>query len=120
MSLLTLTPARLVAGGGSPTNLTSLFQSLGANTGVVWDNTGHEALFILVGTTPTTLTSDIPIIIQGEPVQGQTSGALPVSTTQIVGPYPSQFDDVPTGEVEIDFSSATGISVALIQMPGVD
>ncbi|MCW2904450.1 MAG: hypothetical protein JWO67_6715 [Streptosporangiaceae bacterium] len=118
MSLLTLNAAQLVAGGASPTSLTDAFVSLGANTGVKWSNTGHEALFVQVGTTPTTLTSDIPLIIQGEPVQGQSSGVLPASKIAIVGPYPSQFDDV-TDMVEIDFSSQTGISVALIRWPGV-
>lgn len=114
--LLAPAPARLVPGGGSPTTLDDAFEPLGLNTGVTWKNTGREILFVSVGSTPTSLASRIPIRIQGEPVGPQPSGDLAAGAIWIVAPYPSQFDGAEE-TVTIDFSSAVGVSVALIRVP---
>jgi hypothetical protein len=121
MSLLTLTQTSLTQGGLTPTNLTSALTSLGANTGVLFVNNGRVALFVSVGTTATTATSDIGLTIQGQSVSGQSSGALPTSAISILGPWPSQFNKTDgTNDVQIDFSSSTGITLALVYMPGVN
>lgn len=121
MSLLTLTQTSLTQGGASPTNLTTSFTSLGANTGVKFANNGRVALFVQVGGTATTATSDIGVTVQGEPVTGQSSGALTVSDISVLGPWPSQFDKTDgTNDVQVDFDVQAGVSVALIYMPGVD
>lgn len=120
MTLLSLTPVNLVSGGTTPTDLTTSLVALGSNTGVVWANSGHEIILISVGTTATTVTSDIGITIQGEPVTGVSSGALPVSSMMVLGPYPSQFNKQDGSfDVELDFSSETLVNVVAVRIPGV-
>jgi hypothetical protein len=115
--LLAPASTRLGRGGGSPTDLTGLLEPLGSNTGITWKNTGREILLVSVGSTPTSLSSRIPIRIQGESVDPQPSGELAANAIWIVGPYDSQFDEQPSGTVTIDFSSTAGVSVALIRGP---
>ncbi len=118
MTLLTLTATPVTK--AAPLNLTALLTSLGANTGVLFTNTGRELLLVSVGATPTTPTSDIGLTIQGQTVPGVSGGALATTAISCLGPYPSQFNKTDgTYEVEIDFSSNTSVLVALIQMVGV-
>lgn len=119
MALLSLTAAPLST-KGQPTNLTSALVSIGANTGVLFTNTGRELLVVSVGATPTTLTSDIFLTIQGQAIPGVSSGALAVSAISVLGPWPSQFNKTDGSfQVQVDFSSSASISVALLQVPGV-
>jgi len=75
---------------------------------------------VSVGGTTTTLTSDIFMTVQGQSVTGQTSGTLTTSAISVLGPWPSQFDKTDgTNIAEIDFSSSSGITVALLNVPGV-
>lgn len=118
MALLTLTPTLLAK--TLPVNVTAAVASLGANTGVTFVNTGRELLVVSVGATPTTLTSDIFLTIQGQSVSGASSGALTANAISILGPWPSQFNKTDgSGLVQVDFSSSASISVALLQVPGV-
>jgi hypothetical protein len=118
VSLLTLNPVQ--ATKALPLNLTEALVPLGSNTGVLFTNTGRELLVVSVGTTATTATSQIGLTIQGQTVPGVSSGPLDVSAISVLGPWPSQFDRTDgTYQVEVDFSSATDVSVALIQMVGV-
>ena len=118
MALLALTPTAFTK--TTPTNVTTALTALGANTGVLFPNTGREILVISTGTTATTGTSDIGITVQGQAVPGVTSGALAVSSISVLGPWASQFDRTDGSyDVEVDFSSAAGVSVALLQMVGV-
>lgn len=118
MALLSLTPTAL--GKSSAVNVTTLLQSLGANTGVLFPNTGREFLVVSMGTTASTGASDIFITIQGAAVGSVTSGALTTSAISFIGPWSSQFDKTDgTYDVEVDFSSSAGISVALMQYVGV-
>jgi hypothetical protein len=120
MSLLTLTAVNLSQGGADPTNLTAQLVSLGSNTGVKFTNTGREILIVSVGATPTTPTSDIGTTVQGQTVPGVSGGALTATAISILGPYPSQYDKQDgTSQVEVDFSSQTSVSVALVHIPGV-
>lgn len=118
MTVLTMTATPLTK--ALPTNLTAALTSLGANTGVTFTNTGRELLVVSVGATPTTLTSDIFLTIQGQVVPGVSSGALAATSIAILGPWPSQFNKVDgTYQAQIDFSSSASITVALFQVPGV-
>lgn len=118
MALLTLTPNAL--GKAAAVNVTNLLATLGANTGVLFPNTGREFLVVSQGTTASTAASDIFITIQGAAVGSVTSGALGTSAISIIGPWSSQFDKTDGSlNVEVDFSSSAGISVALMQMVGV-
>lgn len=115
MALLSLTPT-VLGKATTPVNVTSALTSLGANTGVLFSNSGKEFLVVSVGTTATTGTSDIGITVQGQTVPGVSSGAISTSATSILGPWPSQFDRTDGSyDVEVDFSSSAGVSVALFQ-----
>lgn len=77
MALLSLNPTQL--GKATGLNVTALLQSLGANTGVLFPNTGKEFLVVSMGTTASTPDTDIFITIQGAAVGSVTSGALGTS-----------------------------------------
>lgn len=118
MALQTLTPTPLTK--AQALNLTSLLTSLGSNTGVSFVNTGREFLVVSVGSTATTLTSDIFLTIQGQTVSPASTGPLATSAISVLGPWPSQFNKTDGSyTVEVDFSSTTGVTVALLQMVGV-
>lgn len=118
MALLSLTPT--VLGKSGATNVTTLLTSLGANTGVLFPNTGREFLVVSMGTTASTPDTPIWLTIQGAAVGSVVAGALGTSAISTIGPWSSQFDKTDgTYDVEVDFSSAAGISVALMQMPQV-
>lgn len=126
MSLLTLTPVSLVAGGGSPTSLTSALSAspLGSNTGVLFQNTGHEVLVVQTNATTggTTVTSDIGTTVQGQTVPGVAPGAAQaVSTIAMYGPYPSQYNRQDgTNDIEVDFGTPANVSgVVVVHIPGV-
>lgn len=125
MALLTLTPISLVAGGGSPTDLTAALTAspLGANTGILFQNTGHEVVFVQTNATAggTTVTSDIGTKVQGQTVPGVSGGTQPVSDIRMYGPFPSQYDvQDGTEDVEIDFGTPANVSgVVVVKIPGV-
>ncbi len=125
MSLLTLTPTVLAAGGGSPSNLTALLAAgaLGSNTGVLFTNSGREILVVQTGSGgSTTVTSDIGTTVQGQTVPGVAPGsAQAASTIQLYGPYPSQYDRQDgTSDIEVDFGTAANVEgVVLLYLPGV-
>ena len=114
MALLSLVPTQLAK--SSALNVTNLLTSLGTNTGVLFPNTGKEFLVVSMGTTASTPDTPIFITIQGAAVGSVTSGALGTSALSTIGPWSSQFDRTDgTYDVEVDFSSSAGISVALLQ-----
>lgn len=118
--LLTLTPSTLVVAGTSAVNLTTALTSLGANTGVLFVNNGRRVLAVFVDGTPTTATSQIGTTVQGQTVTGVSSGALATTAITFLGPWPIAFDRTDGSfDVEIDFSSSTGVTVALLEIPGV-
>ena len=125
MSLLTLTPVVLTAGGASPTDLTAALAAspLGGNTGIVFQNTGKEVVYVQTNATAggTTVSSDIGTTIQGQTVPAVPGGTQPLSDLRMYGPYPSQYDRQDgTSNVEIDFGTPANISgVVVVRMPGV-
>jgi hypothetical protein len=124
MTLLTLTPIQLTPGGGSPTDLTAALTAspLGSNTGIVFENTGHEIVIVSTNSTGnTTVTSDIGTTVQGQAVPGVSGGTQPASDIRIYAPYPSQYDKQDgTYDVEIDFGTEADIAgVVVIRIPGV-
>lgn len=117
MARTALTPTVL---GTAGVNLTSALAALGSATGVSWSNTGREALYVSVGTTPTVVTENIGATVLGQAVTAPTV-SLSASTVYLLGPFPSAYDQPSTGsnQVYLDFSSSTNVSVALVQMQGV-
>lgn len=100
--------------------LNPTYATLTGATGISFPNTGHEVVAVINGSTASTAT----VNFAGAPL-GQTitpfSVALPTSNTtpQFLGPFhPTQFNDA-NGNVNIDLSSVTGLTVAVLQIPGV-
>jgi hypothetical protein len=89
-------------------------------TGVQWQNTGKEKLAVLNGATASTATINLPPGYAGQAVTPftaplPTSNALP----QYLGPFDRAFNQA-DGNIYIDLSSVTGVTVALLQDPGVN
>lgn len=115
MALTLLTPTPL-GKAQALVNVSSLLASLGANTGVYFPNTGKEILVISMGTTAANISTPINFTVQGAAVGSVSAGALGTSAISMLGPWSSQFDRTDgTFDVEVDFSSSAGISVALVQ-----
>lgn len=96
------------------------YQTMTGFTGVQWSNTGREILLVNLGSTATTETQNIGVSVLGQAV-AVLSQTPTVSTITPYGPFPSVFNQPSSGtnQVYIDFSSVTGLTVALLQMPGV-
>jgi hypothetical protein len=118
MARTALTPVVLGTGGN---NLTTALAALGAATGVQWSNTGREVLYVSVGTTPTVVTEQIGTTVLGQAVTAPTVN-LAASTVYTLGPFPAQFNQPSSGtnQLFLDFSVSTNVSVALVQIPGVN
>ena len=125
MALLSLAPINLVAGGASPTDLTAALTAspLGANTGVLFQNTGREVLVVQTNATgTTTVTSDIGTTVQGQAVPGVAPGAAqPLSDIRIYGPFPSQYNRQDgTNDIEVDLGTPANVAgVVVLHLPGV-
>ena len=118
MARTALTPVVLGTAGNS---LTAALAALGSATGVQWSNTGREVLYISVGGTPTVVTEQIGTTVLGQAVTAPTVN-LAASTIYTLGPFPAQFNQPSSGtnQIFLDFSSSTAVSVALLQIPGVN
>lgn len=120
MTLLSLTPAQFPKTGASaPVNLTSLLAAgtLGSNTGVTFSNTGHEVLFIQMGSSTSTCSIAIGTTIEGQAVAALTP-TLTVSAVNVLGPFPS--DENVSGSIQITFGTPANVTgVALLQFVGV-
>jgi hypothetical protein len=117
MARTTLTPVSLTK--ATPLQVTANLTSISAFTGVQWVNSGREFLVIVLGATAASVTENIGITIQGQPVTAPAP-ALTVSATQILGPFPTQFNQTDgTNNIYLDFTSTVACSVMLCLMPGV-
>lgn len=96
------------------------YQAMTGYTGVSWSNTGREVLWVNLGSTATTETENIGVSVLGQAVTALTQTPT-VSAITPYGPYPSVFNQPSSGtnQVWIDFSSVVGLTVALLQIPGV-
>lgn len=115
MSRLALTPQ--IAGYNG---VTLTYESMTGFTGVEWSNSGREILLVDLGSTSSTMTENIGVSILGQDVTPLTETPT-VSTITPYGPFPSVFNQPGSGtnQIWIDFSSVTGLTVALLQIPGV-
>jgi hypothetical protein len=115
MARQTLTPQVLTYNGVLPT-----YVAMTGFTGVAWSNTGREILLVNLGSTATTETENIGVSVLGQGVTALTVTPT-VSAITPYGPFPSAFQQPSSGtnQVWVDFSSVVGLTVALLQMPGV-
>lgn len=79
-----------------------------------------SSLVVIVGATPTTLTFKVPITYEGLTITSPTL-TLPINATYILGPFNEDPFGVQagtdTGYVEIDYSSITAVTRAVVFQP---
>lgn len=99
--------------------LNPTYGSLSGVTGVSFPWTGREVLAVINGSTASTASVNFGVTPGGQSVTPY-SVVLPTSnaTPQFLGPFPSNLQQA-DGNVYIDLSSITGVTVALLQLPGV-
>jgi hypothetical protein len=126
VSLLTLFPLALTPGGGSPLDVTAALAAspLGANTGILFANTGRETVYVQTNATAggSSVTSDIGVTVQGQTVPGVAPGSAQAPSKILrYGPFPSQYNKQDgTNNVQIDFGTPANISaVVVVRQPGV-
>jgi len=100
--------------------LNPTYSTLTGATGISFQNTGHEVVAFINGSTASTATVNFAQAPLGQVVT-PFSVTLPVSNTtpQFLGPFPQQLTDA-NGNVNIDLSSVTGLTAAVLQLPGVN
>lgn len=91
----------------------------GASNGVQFNNGGSTFLIVnQAGTTASTLTVNVGTTLLGQSVT--LSATIPGTVgTYAVGPFHSAVNQLGSGQVAIDFSSATGLTVGAFQPAGV-
>ena len=100
--------------------LVPTFTSLGSNTGMTFQNTGKELILVATTGNGTTVTEKIGSTVQGQSVTAPTVTVQATTPTpEILGPFPSDYNAPGGNTVELDFSSSTGVSVAVIRFQGV-
>jgi hypothetical protein len=102
------------------TLLNPTYSSLSGVTGIQWQNTGKEVLAIINGSTASTATINLAVTVEGQAVT-PFSVTLPTSNTtpQLLGPFDRNYTQA-DGNIYIDLSSITGVTVAVLQLPGVN
>lgn len=106
------------ADGHTLLNLT--FTALSGFTGMQWQNTGREMVWIINGATGCNYTVNVGTTILGQAVTPFGPTALPTNNTaaRSLGPFSAQYVQ-PDGNVYIDFDTPTTVTVAVVKMPGV-
>lgn len=120
MARLSMTATKQTLPTSTPLNLTTLLAAgtLGSNTGVSFQNTGREVLWIQSGASATTANVQIGTTVEGQPVTAITE-TLIASDIQAIGPFPVDFNQA-GGLVYVDFATPADVTgVALIQNAGV-
>jgi hypothetical protein len=122
MTLMTLTatPQPRAGNGATPVNLTTLLAagSLGSNTGVQFQNSNREVLYIEQGTAVSNFTVAVGTTVEGQTVQSITYTGV-ASDIQFIGPFDTLFDVQPGDWIEVTFATAANIAgVALIANVG--
>lgn len=121
MSLKDFTSLVQPFSGQAGTAVNPTYTALNTFTGMKFPNTGHEVVVIINGATGSNYTIDIGATVAGQPVTPIGPTACPTSNAAPVflGPFPSSFNQPGTNFVEIDFSTPTSVTVAVLQHPGV-
>jgi hypothetical protein len=117
---LTATPQPRAGNGATPANLTTLLAAggLGSNTGVQFENSNREVLYIEQGTAKSDFTVSIGTTILGQAVQSITYTGV-VSDIQFIGPFDTLFDVQPGDWIEVTFATPANVTgVALVANVG--
>lgn len=99
--------------------LNPIYTALSAVTGISFPWSDRTILAVINGSTASTATINFGFEVDGQTIDPPTE-ALPTSNTapQFLGPFSSHYRQ-PDGNVYIDLSSVTGVTVAVLQLPGV-
>lgn len=115
---LTATPQSRAVAGNTPVNLTSLLTAgaLGSNSGVEWQNTNREVLYVQQGTAASDVTVAIGATVEGEPVTSITYTGV-ASAIQVIGPFDTVEESA--GMIQVTFATPADITgVALLSNSG--
>jgi hypothetical protein len=106
----------LLTTGGNPN---AVVPATGAGNGIIFTNiVGVSMLMFSLGATACTAT--VQVGMQSLPIGATTFAiTIPVSATSCIGAFHSILSQPGTTQVAIDFSSNTGLVVALFQTPAV-
>jgi hypothetical protein len=92
----------------------------GAGNGVLFNNTLDSCLIVnQAGTTASTLTVNVGSTVLGQAVTNFTANIPGTVGVYIIGPFHTALNQAGSGNVAIDFSSATGITVGAFQLGNV-
>lgn len=120
MTIMTLNAAQQAKPGpasATPLNLTTLFTSPGANTGVTFRNSGREVLYVQQGTATSTMAVTIGSTVEGQAVSSITYAGV-ASDIQMIGPFDSAFNDA-NGMVTVNLGTPANVTgVALVANAG--
>jgi len=120
LTLLTSLAVQTPTAAGGAGGLVPTYTSLGSNTGLTFTNSGREWVEVVTTGTGTTVTEKIGKTIQAQSVTGPTTVVAATTPAPVkFGPFPSDYNLPGTNTVELDFSSSTGVSVALFRLGGV-
>ena len=96
------------------------YTALSGFTGMQWQNTGREMVWIINGASACNYTINIGAKVVGQTVTPFGPTALPTNNTagRSLGPFSVAYNQA-DGNVYIDFDTPTTVTVAVVQMPGV-
>lgn len=109
MARTALTATSLVPGGGD-------ISAAAANVdGHSFANTGHQLLYIINNdASPTTITFQTPLQVEGQDV-AEVTDSLAAGAAALYGIFSTRLFNQASGEVYVDFSSVTSLTVQLFE-----
>jgi len=84
--------------------------------GNTFQNTGYEFQYIQTSGTGTTLTIAVQATLDGQAVANKTV-TLASTAEKLVGPFPTDKYNDANGNVVLTYSSVTGVTASVMQMP---
>jgi hypothetical protein len=84
-----------------------------------WPNNGTQLLQVKNASgSPITVTFPIPVTVDGQAVASKTVSVPATTGDRLIGPFPVQYNQL-NGDLNVDFSAVTSVTVALLQFTPV-
>lgn len=84
-----------------------------------WANNGRQFLYVKnAAGAPITVTFPIPVTVDGQAVASKTVSVPATTGERLIGPFPAQYQQA-DGDVWVDFSAVTSVTVALLSFTAV-
>lgn len=114
MARTALTPQVITRAGIAPT------YSAANVDGHSWPNSGNQLLQVKNASgSPVTVTFPIPVMVDGQAVASKTVSVPATTGDRLIGPFaPGQYNQL-NGDLNVDFSAVTSVTVALLQFTPV-